>query len=655
MTARHTCIAAAALTALTAGAAEKEEADTASVFDTQLHEVVVTGTHAPRLLKDTPVQTTVISAEDIARADATDISELLPREIPGIEFSYAMNQQKHMNFGGFGGQSVLFLVDGERLAGETMDDVDFGRLGMTGVERVEIVRGASSAIYGSNAGGGVVNLITRAATRPWAVSAGARLGRHGEQRYNLLLQNRHKALGNTLSATFHDIRNYDVVSAPDPAARVFATVYGGRTLDVREQLTVDATDNLRLTARAGYYFRQLARTADNPERYRDYSAGLKGLWHISDKSQLELAYAFDQYDKSEYRRRTNLDIRNYSNVQNSLRALFVLTSANGHTLTAGADFVHDYLMNTRLDGDTRTQDNADAFLQYGLNAGERWEAVGALRYDYFSDGAMSRVTPRLSVRYRPVPRLNLRMSYGMGFRAPSLKERYYDFDMAGIWIVRGNPSLKPETAHNINISADYTRRNYNFTLTAYYNRITDRITTGLPYLEPGDEHQLYLNYVNLDGYSVAGVDAAVQARYKCGLSAKIAYSFNHERTARGKDGRPANNQYMPARPHSLTVRADWTHAFSKKYSLTACINGRVLSAVSNREYKDYYDIGAGTVSVSYPAYTIWRLSCTQTFYGRARLTLTVDNLFNYRPKYYYLNAPLTDGTNFLAGISIDLN
>ena len=66
-----------------------------------------------------------------------------------------------MNFSGFGGQSMLILVDGERLAGETMDDVDFTRIGMDNVDHIEIVKGAASALYGSNAAGGVINIITK--------------------------------------------------------------------------------------------------------------------------------------------------------------------------------------------------------------------------------------------------------------------------------------------------------------------------------------------------------------------------------------------------------------------------------------------------------------------------------------------------------------
>ena len=81
-----------------------------------------------------------------------------------------MNQQVHMNLSGFAGQSVLILVDGERLAGETMDDVDFTRIGMQNIDHIEIVKGAASALYGSNAAGGVINIITKKGVRNFALN-----------------------------------------------------------------------------------------------------------------------------------------------------------------------------------------------------------------------------------------------------------------------------------------------------------------------------------------------------------------------------------------------------------------------------------------------------------------------------------------------------
>ena len=108
----------------------------------ELEQVVVTGTRTPKLLANTPVLTKIITSDDIAKTDATNLRDLLQQVMPGVEFSYAMNQQVHMNVSGFGGQSVLILVDGERLAGETMDDVDFTRLLMDNVDHIEIVGAA---------------------------------------------------------------------------------------------------------------------------------------------------------------------------------------------------------------------------------------------------------------------------------------------------------------------------------------------------------------------------------------------------------------------------------------------------------------------------------------------------------------------------------
>ena len=105
-----------------------------------METVVVTGTRTPKLLKDVPIVTRVITADEIKKVDATHIGDLLQAELPGIEFSYSMDQQVSLNMQGFGGNAVLFLVDGERLAGETLDNIDYNRLNMSNVERIERVR-----------------------------------------------------------------------------------------------------------------------------------------------------------------------------------------------------------------------------------------------------------------------------------------------------------------------------------------------------------------------------------------------------------------------------------------------------------------------------------------------------------------------------------
>ena len=652
---RASLLVIAALTAMPAMAQSSSLEDSLYAAYFNLNDVVVVGTRTPKLLKDTPIQTRLITSSDIEKSDATNIEDLLQQEMPGIEFSYSMNQQVHLNFSGFGGQGILFLVDGERLAGETMEDVDFTRLNLDNVDHIEIIKGAASALYGSNACGGVINIITKEAKKAWTLNVNGRLARHNEQRYGGFLGLSNKVLSNMLSVNHTTTDNYDVHSADNPATRVVSTIYGGLTWNVKDQLTYKPADNLKIVGRAGYFFRQLTRTADTPERYRDFSAGLRGIWDISQNDNVEVSYSFDQYDKSNLYRITSLDIRKYSNVQNIFRGLYNHSWDNGNILTVGADYMHDYLMNTNLEGNSRKQDTFDAFTQFDWVLTPQWEIVSALRYDYFSDGSNSRVTPKITARFQPQRNLNIRFGYGMGFRAPTLKEKYYNFDMAGIWTVNGNPDLKAELSHNFNLSADYTKGHFNFTLSTYYNSIENKLTTGLPYYQPGDDKQLYLDYINLDNYSICGGEATVQAHWNNGISGRLSYSYTHEHLAHDKDGNTINNQYIPARKHSLTARIDWEKQISRNYGILLSVNGRFLSGVDNMEYADYYDISKGSVRVSYPAYTLWKLSFVQRFGKAIRLTAAVDNIFNYKPKYYYLNCPLTDGANFMVGLNIDVD
>ena len=616
-------------------------------------EIVVTGTRTAKLLADTPIATQVISAADIRHTDATNMQELLTEMMPGVEFSYAMNQQTHANINGFSGRSILFLVDGERLAGETLDDVDFARLSTANVGRIEIVRGAASAIYGSNANGGVINLITHEDTNPWRLTLDSRLGRHNAWRHRAVFSTHGKRLSQsfTLSRTATD--NYRLDNAANPVAPVVSTVYGDKTWDFRERLTYTPSDCLQLTARAGYFFREQKRSVDTPQRYRDFSGGLRARWTPSDYNQLELSYAFDQYDKSDFHTINHLDVRRYSNVQNTLRALFSHTSAGGHVLTVGSDYLHDYLLNANLGGRSCEQDAIAAFAEYDHLLTDRWEAIGALRYDYFSDSRNAHLT-QLNLRYKASPHLQLRMGYAMGFRAPSLKERYYDFDMAGIWIVRGNQDLRSEVSHNWHAGAEYTHGKYHATLDLNYDRISNKIATGLPHrIDPMDS-QLYLDYINLNHYSVYGAALHLQAQWTKSLSTRLSYTYTHEQQPHDADGNTASQQYIPARPHAATARMDWT-AQAWRQSLQLSLSTRFSSSVDCEQSADYYDASLGTVLVHYPAYMIWKVNASQQLGKAFRLNIAVDNIFNYRPTHYYANSPVTDGTNLSIGIAADFN
>ena len=88
--------------------------------------------------------------------------------------------------------------------------------------------------------------------------------------------------------------------------------------------------------------------------------------------------------------------------------------------------------------------------------------------------------------------------------------------------------------------------------------------------------------------------------------------------------------------------------------LRLSLNGRFASGVENIEYVDYYDMSQGTKRVSYPAYTLWKLSASYAWPNIGRLTVALDNVLNYKPQYYYFNSPITEGTALLVGFTIDI-
>ena len=293
-----------------------------------------------------------------------------------------------------------------------------------------------------------------------------------------------------------------------------------------------------------------------------------------------------------------------------------------------------------------------------------------MRYDYFSDGNNHQVTPKLNVRYRLLDNLTLRGGYGMGFRAPTLKEKYYIFNMVGIWDIVGSNvvgySLKPEQSHNFNLSAEYSRGGLYMTGAAYYTIVRNRITPGSPKMAtdfPGDATVLgtdkWLPYTNVERYNAYGLDMTVQKHWSCGLEARLSYAYIHEQLPKDANGEAINNQYQPARPHSLTARIEWDKQLHRNYGINIALSGRLLSAVDNIEFVDYQTRDADgrllRTDVHYPAYTIWKLQAAQRIKNCCRVTLTIDNIFNYEPEYHYFNSPFTDGIAVMAGVTISLS
>ena len=632
----------------------------------ELEPVVVTASHTPKTLKDAPVVTRLITLHDIKIADATNIQDMLTQEIPGLEFGFAMTQETSLNMSGFGGNAVLFLVDGERLAGETMDNTDYNRLNLDNVGRIEIVKGAMSALYGSNAVGGVVNIISRENLEPWTANANTRYNTFGNEwrnganfSFNTEKWNSQTSFQHTMidpvdlpkAHTSEEIAielmkkaqglPYDesVLSDDSNISRLF----GQKTYNIKERLTFRATDRLTLIGRGGYFFRTSERDTYD-YHFHAYSGGLKGRYAWDASRHLELSYAYDQYDKANFLPDgTRTHDHDYSNRQHVAHVLYG-HSFGKNNLILGADYMHDYLATYQfLDNASHAQDNIDGYAQFDWNITDRLNIVGSVRYDYFSASAQKAFTERLAVVYK-FPWMTFRANYASGFRAPTLKEMYMHFDMGNMgYMIIGNPDLEPEKSHNFNLAIERTNRirnsgfldgRYNFTLMGYCNIFDKRITTinGPEY--NGMESALYWNE---EGITVWGIDASLGHIWDCGASLRLNYSWMKE------TGNVYYSDFYQPRSHSLTWRIGYEHRFSRFYALDAALSGRC----QGKPQSGRADVDQG--------YTIWKLMLQHYLWRGIRINTAIDNLFNYKPKSYYYSSPLTTGTSFSIGLSVDLD
>ena len=215
-----------------------------------IDQVVVTATRTPKSLKDVPVVTQVIGLDDIQRSNATNIQDLLTNELPGLEFSYAMSQETTLNMNGVSGNAMLFLVDGERLAGETMDNIDYNRLDLSNIGRVEIVKGAASALYGANAVGGVVNLIPRENTEPWTVNLNSRyLSTGNNWRNGIRMSFNHGRWNSQTSFQQTHVNTIRLTDAFDTKSDI-QNIWGGSTINLKERLTYKLSNKLKFIARS---------------------------------------------------------------------------------------------------------------------------------------------------------------------------------------------------------------------------------------------------------------------------------------------------------------------------------------------------------------------------------------------------------------------
>ncbi len=595
--------------------------------------IVVTGSRVAEPVSQTTTATEVITRDEITASGATNVAELLATH-PGVELVPTLRGAS-VRIQGLDPKYVSVLVDGRRVIGRIDGALDLEGMAVGDIERIEIVKGASSALYGSDALGGVIHIITRKPEQPLSGEARAQYGSLGST-------DLYAAAGATLdrwrarvSAGWRRGDGYDLTpDSPDTTAHAYRETalaltashdLGDLVIDLSgEYLRRDLSGVDEVPAGAEMALYDLVNAIEHA------SASADGRWRSGTANAGQGSVRYSLYrDQFLQDQRDSGDGDRYQETTQRLGEVSLQQSAalGAHQLIAGAEAAMEHLDGERISAD------ASARYRFAALAQDDWQlqtspfvrvAAGA-RVDFDSQFGVH-ATPKLALRWDPDPRVVARASYGMGYRAPDFKELYLEFDNPGVgYRVRGNPDLQPETSHSVNASLEVRPHAQVWAaISGYYNDVDNLITTDL--VSQGVPGQLdQFGYVNAESAYTRGLESRLRLSALGGLSIDLSYTFTDTRDR-------ALERALPGRArHRGAVTAGY-----RRGATQASVRARAVGA------RRFYQSGdAGDETVTTDPYVHLDVRAAQTLFARVTAFAGVMNILDAGDAQYAPIAPRT--------------
>ena len=619
-----------------------------------LNPVVVTGSGHHQRLKSTATPVHVLSRQEIKEQGITTFDGALTRMMPQV--SMAPNSMgTFLRLNGLGNKYILILINGQKLTGDISNNVDLNRINMARVKRIEVLDGAASSLYGSDAIAGVINIITDQPTQQ-LVSLGSdtRVSGHGQLTENITLDIFKNGFGSYTSfsrdrADSYRINDVEYVKGSEtetqPTIAPFFTGY--RANLVGQKFTYAPNEHLALNAGIDYSYK----ITDRPETRKDITGGtdyemrykgmrwnVGGIYKFTSRNSLQADFTVDrfrygkQYDviTKDYAIDDYVQSKKQRSMEGQLKAILGLMKHS--TTIFGADWRKDYL-NATSGNINQNAYTAAAFAQHEMTFFDRLTATVGLRLTYHETFNWH-LTPKATLMYAP-GNFRLRATYSAGFRAPGLDELYYHYfsvNRGKAQIIFGNKNLKPEKSNYFSLNAEYRSNILAVSVTGYLNRINDMVirdnidvdATSLAMLraefpemtdDQAQKLERYSLYKNSDKGDVKGVQVNVSANLFRGFNLSANYVYTYARTCSGDQW----TQLERSIRHAATVAANYYHSWGN-YGLNVNVNGRLQSKTY---YPDYEDA---------PGYGVWNLNTSHSFDGLKHLYLEpsigIDNIFD---------------------------
>ena len=625
--------------------------------------IVVSASKIEENQEDSIEKVQVVTGEDIEKSGAKNLGEAV-KGIPGIVVTGHPSDSISMQ--GFDGDYVKIMIDGIAVSGDIGGSVAVRQIPVEDIDHIEIVRGASSALYGSDAIGGVVNIITK----------------KNKARKDSKL----KLRGRLVEEFASNIRNYSAAN--------ISLIKGGFSTGVSGSFDWSHGKIKRTNSPHGKVeqyltpFMQLGFVRANA----DYAGadGKIGTYFLFSDSQQKLNTS--KYDRLDYKSQRfeggitgernlsdkfiisgfstvksfslNTDFGNKINNVDNLSDASCIDSESEARVTWNPNLMNSVLAGFNANFQTVAGGSFDGrkkqlllsfFTQDSINIGasDVFFIVPGVRFDLSPkiDGSalLFQCTPKISLRWNPFENTVLRFSYGMGYKTPTLKQKHWIFIHTypggeGNFILYGNPDLKPETSHGFNTGFEQNAGDYvKLSAALYFNYIHNLIDSKIT----GTEGTHYVRtYVNIDKALTFGGDVSVSVSGER-FNIKAAYAY----TGAKEYNRTSEKwQDMQLRiPHNVSLSGFYMIPVLETRVNTSIDwhSPQLVSASDNSFTPDYLMLSAGIEK------KLWK--------DRLEIYARVDNMLNNvhfiksthgetQKEYFELN----DGSVFSVGVRLNL-
>ena len=618
-----------------------------------LNPVVVTGSGHHQRLKSTATPVRVLSSQEIHEQGISTFDGALTRMMPQVSMS-PNSMGTFLRLNGLGNKYILILINGQKLTGDISNNVDLNRINMSRVKRIEVLDGAASSLYGSDAIAGVINIITDQPTQNLvSVTSDTRISGHGQLTENVTLDIYKNGFGSYTSFS-HDqadsYRNNDleyVKGSDTETQQTIAPFFTGyRSKIIGQKFTYAPTEQLALNAGLDYSYKITDRPETRPDitggldyemRYKGFRWNVGGIYKFTAKNSLQATFTVDRFRYGkEYDVETKTNhVSDY--VQSKKQRMMdgevkaILGLMKNSTTIFGADWRKDYLSATSGDINQHVYTLA-AYAQHEMKFLKDFTATLGLRLTHH-ETFKNHLTPKATLMYAP-GNFRFRATYSAGFRAPGLDELYYHYfsvNRGKAQISFGNQDLSPEKSNYFSLNAEYRSQTIAVSVTGFINRINDMVVkqnvkvnaTSLDMLrkefpEMTDDQaaklEQYALYQNSDKGDVKGIQLNVSANIFSGFNLSANYVYTYARSKNGEEWTPLERSIR----HAATIAANYHHVWGR-YGLNVNLNGRLQSKTYYPSYEDA------------PGFGVWNLHTTHSFdvarWAFLEPSIGVDNLF----------------------------